>query len=162
VHLVGFIIRKFVMMHGHMNVKKKKSKSVLLLLSLQSIINSSSTVPTVHSTVPTVHSSQLLQFYKVKNKIKLTISKLKHYRSQVPVRMLHTFHDVIAHTLHMYTILKMQWLTVSVKYPNIFYSQGAGHFFDIVHVSWIECVTSLKIFERFLNLPLMPQNKTLK
>jgi len=49
-----------------------------------------------------------------------------------------------------------------VKYTNIFYLQGAGHFFDIVHVSWIECVTGLKIFERFLNLPLMPQNETLK
>jgi len=24
VHLVGFIIKKFVTMHGHMNVKKKK------------------------------------------------------------------------------------------------------------------------------------------
>jgi hypothetical protein len=53
-------------------------------------------------------------------------------------------------------------LTVSVKYPNVFYLQRAGHFFDIIHVSWIECVTRLKIFERFLNLPLMPQNKTLQ
>jgi hypothetical protein len=26
VHPVGFIIRKFVTMHGHMNVKKKKSQ----------------------------------------------------------------------------------------------------------------------------------------
>lgn len=51
---------------------------------------------------------------------------------------------------------------MSVKYTNIFYLQGAGHFFDIVNISWIECVTCLKIFERFLNLPLMPQNKTLK
>ena len=56
----------------------------------------------------------------------------------------------------------MQWLTVSLKYPNIFYSQWAGHFFDIIHVPWIECVTCLKIFERFLNLPFVPQNKTLK
>jgi hypothetical protein len=51
---------------------------------------------------------------------------------------------------------------MTMKYPNIFYLQGAGHFFDIINVSWIECVTRLKIFERFLNLPLMPQNKTLQ
>lgn len=131
------------------------SKSVLILLTLQSVINSS-------SAVPTVHSSRLQQWHKVKNKIKLMISKLKHYRSQIPVKMLHTFHDVTVHTLRMYTVLKMQWLTVSVKYPNIFYLQGAGHFFDIVNVSWIECVTCLKIFKRFLNLPFVPQNKTLK
>jgi len=125
------------------------SKSVLILLSSS-------------SAVPAVHSSWLQQWYKVKNKINMTISKLKHYRSQIPVKMPHTFHTVTVRTLHMYTVLKMQWLTVSLKYPNIFYSQGAGHFFDIIHISWIECVTCLKIFERFLNLPFMPQNKTLK
>jgi hypothetical protein len=113
------------------------SKSVLILLSLKSIINSS-------SAVSTVHYNWLQQWYKVKNK------------------MPHTFYDVTVHTLHMITVLKMQWLTVSVKYPNIFYLQGAGHFFDIVNVSWIECVTCLKIFEWFLNLPFVSQNKTLK
>jgi ribosomal protein S3AE len=28
VHLVGFIVKKFVTMYGHMNVKKKKKKKI--------------------------------------------------------------------------------------------------------------------------------------
>jgi hypothetical protein len=51
---------------------------------------------------------------------------------------------------------------VLVICPNIFYLQGAGHFFDIIYVSWIETVTGLKIFKRFLNLPFVSQNKALK
>lgn len=69
------------------------SKSVLILLSLQSIL---------------AQALQYLQSTPFDYKIKLMISKLKHYRSQTPVKMLHTFRDVTVHTLHMYTVLKMQ------------------------------------------------------
>ena len=69
------------------------SKSVLILLSLQSIL---------------AQALQYLQSTPLNYKIKLMISKLKHYRSQTPVKMLHTFRDVTVHTLHMYTVLKMQ------------------------------------------------------
>jgi hypothetical protein len=36
VHLVGFITKKFVMMHGHMNVKEIKQRSLLLWRNLSS------------------------------------------------------------------------------------------------------------------------------
>jgi hypothetical protein len=35
VHLVGFIIRKFVTMHGHVNVKKKRNMFYTLLVSTE-------------------------------------------------------------------------------------------------------------------------------
>jgi hypothetical protein len=64
--------------------------------------------------------------------------------------------------LNIVTVLQIQWFMVSVICPNIFYLQGTGHFFDITYVSWIETVTCLKIFKRFLNLPFVSQNKALK
>jgi hypothetical protein len=70
-----------------------------------------------------------------------------------------------AHNVTIFSVvrvLQIQWFMVSVRCPNMLYLQGAGHFFDIIYVSWIETVTCLKIFKRFLNLPFVSQNEALK
>jgi hypothetical protein len=64
--------------------------------------------------------------------------------------------------LSVLTIPQIQSFAISVRCPNILYLQGASHFFDIIYVSWVETVTCLKIFKRFLNLPFVSQNEALK
>jgi hypothetical protein len=51
VHLFGFIIKKFVMMHGHMNVKKKKAVTQFTTTTGSQAITALEEIPTSSSLI---------------------------------------------------------------------------------------------------------------